>query len=385
MPSPRGAIEVLDGVRGSRLYHPGRSTDELSMDRVHITDRRLSDPEIWEGFADPYAAYPDRDPFREAVEAAGGELTYGSAVTEAELVEECAGADIVVTFKTPLTERVVDSLEGTRLIVRNGVGYDNVDVAAASERGILVSNVPGNCNDEMASHALALLLAAAHELLGYDRQLREETGWDHRRPVNQLFGETCGIVGLGRIGRAVVPKVRGLGMDVIAYDPYVDDDIFERLGVERVSFDGLLERARAVTVHAPLTAETAGLFSTPEFERMGEHAVLVNTARGPIVDEEALVQAVDAGEIWGAGLDVFEREPLTESPALDSDRIVCSPHRAGIAPAAERRAIEIAREELLRALRGETLRHVVNREVLERPDRLLNPEGTLGENGEETG
>lgn len=346
--------------------------------RIHITDRRLSDSTLWEGFPDPYEPYEDRDPFREVVESLGGEVTHGSAETETELVEECAGADVIVTFKTPLTRRVIESLAGTRLILRNGVGYDNVDVAAATEQGIPVSNVPGNCNDEMASHALALLLAAAHELVSSDRSLRSQAGW-HRNPVNQLLGGTCGIMGLGRIGRAVVPKVRGLRMDTIAFDPYLDDDIFHHLGVERVPFDELLDRSDAVTIHAPLTAETVHMFSNEEFERMKDRAVLVNTARGPIVDENALVRAVEAGEIWGAGLDVFEREPLTDSPALSCDRIVCSPHRAGISPEAELRAIEIARDEIRRALRGEPLRHIVNDAVVKYSDSLLNPEGTLEE------
>lgn len=346
--------------------------------RVHITDRRLSDPESWARFPDPYELYADRDPFKAPVEAIGGEVTHGTAETEAELIEECSRADVVVTFKTPLTRRVIESLDGTKLILRNGVGYDNVDVAAATDRGIPVSNVPGNCNDEMASHAFALMLAAAHELVRYDRGLHAGDGW-HRNPVNQLLDGTCGIVGLGRIGRAVPPKVEGLGMDVVAFDPYLDDDIFDHLGVERVAFDELLDRADAITVHTPLTAETKHMFSTPEFERMKERAVLVNTARGPIVDEAALVEAVERGEIWGAGLDVFEEEPLTDSPALSCDRIVCSPHRAGIAPEAERRAIEIARDEVLRLLRGDPLRHVVNDEVVKQPDGLLNPEGTFEE------
>jgi D-3-phosphoglycerate dehydrogenase len=310
-------------------------------------------------------------------------VTYGSAKTQAEVIEECAGADILVTFKTPLTEQVIDALDKTRLIVRNGVGYDNVDVAAATAKGIPVSNVPGNCNDEMASYALSLLLAAAHELVEHDHHVRDENGWTHRPPVNQLYNGTCGIVGLGRIGRALVPKVRGLEMDVVAYDPYVDADVFDFLGIERVVFDDLLDRADAVSIHTPLTARTEHMFSMSEFERMDKQAVLVNTGRGPIVDEEALVRAVETGEIWGAGLDVFEREPPSKSAVLDCDRIVCSPHRAGIAPKAERRAIEIARAEICRALRRETLRHVVNREVLERPDHLIHPEGSMDGAAEE--
>lgn len=348
------------------------------MTRVHITDRRLSNPDTWERFTDPYEEYENRDPFGEAIAEAGGRLTYGSAETEAELRKECAGADVIMTFMTPLPGDLIESLEETELIIRNGVGYDNIDVAAATRSGIPVSNVPGNCNDEMTSHALALMLTAAHELVAYDRQVREQNGWNDRFPVNQLIGGTCGIVGLGRVGRAVVPKVRGLGMDIVAYDPHLDADVFEYLDVERVSFEELLDRSDAVTIHAPLTDRTANMFSSEAFDRMNRRAVLVNTARGPIVDESALVQAVENGEIWGAGLDVFDREPPTNSPVLECERIVCSPHRAGIAPEAERRAIRIARDEIVRALRGETPRHVVNGEVFQHHKLTRGEDNELG-------
>ena len=343
--------------------------------QVLITDRRLSDPSIWDRLpdGDPYAAYPDRDPYREAVEAAGGELTHSRAETESAFVEECRDADVIVTFKAPFPERVLAEIGETALLMRNGVGFDNIAVEAATEHGIPVSNVPGNCNDDVASHALALMLAAAHELVEHDRALAE-TGELNRRAINQPYGGTCGIVGLGRIGRSLVPKVRGLGMDVIAYDPYLDDDIFAELDVESVPFEELLARSDAVSVHAPLTAETRHRFSTDEFETMRETAVLVNTARGPIVDEAALVEAVERGDIWSAGLDVFESEPPADSPVLDTDGIVCTPHSAGVSPAAERRAIEIGSEEVLRVFRGEHPRHLVNPEVFQRSETLLNPE-----------
>ncbi|GAB3413901.1 C-terminal binding protein [Haloparvum alkalitolerans] len=326
--------------------------------RVVLTDRRFT----------------DQEPYREAVEAAGGELVAVEAETEAEVVAACRDADVVVTFKAPISRAAIEAMGDCRLIMRNGAGFDNVDVAAASEHGIPVSNVPGYGNDDVASHAIALMHAAAHEIVHADRDVRESEGWGERRPINPMYGRTFGIVGFGRIGRAAVPMARGLDMDVIAYDPYVDDDVFEAFGVERVTFADLLDRAACVSIHAPLTAETRGLFSTPEFERMAADAVLVNTARGPIVDEAALVEAVEEGAIYAAGLDVFETEPPTDTPALACDRIVCSPHHGGMSPRANERCVAIGREEIVRALTGEHLRNVVNPEVFQRGEGLVNPE-----------
>jgi D-3-phosphoglycerate dehydrogenase len=158
---------------------------------------------------------------------------------------------------------------------------------------------------------------------------------------------------------------RGLNMDVIAYDPLLDDDIFEQLEVESVSFDELLERSDCVMVHAPMTNQTHQMFSTEEFRRMKDSAVFVNVARGPIVDEEALVDAVETDEIRAAGLDVYEAEPPDGSPVLDCERIVCSPHHAGGSVAAKENKISIVRDELERVLAGETLHNVVNQEVFQ--------------------
>jgi D-3-phosphoglycerate dehydrogenase len=154
-------------------------------------------------------------------------------------------------------------------------------------------------------------------------------------------------------------------MDVIAYDPQLDDDVFELLEVESVSFEELLKRSDCVTIHAPMNEQTHHMFSSAEFEQMKDSAVLVNVARGPIVDEEALVDAVEGGEIRAAGLDVFEDEPPTDSPVIDCDGITCSPHHAGSAPEAKANKIEIIRDELERALTGETLQNVVNGEVFQ--------------------
>lgn len=326
--------------------------------RVVITDRR----------------YPDQEPYRDAIERSGGELVFADANTESEVTEACRDADVVVTFKAPVSRSVIEAMEDCQLIMRNGTGYDNVDVAAATEYGIPVSNVPGYGNEDVSSHAIALMHASAHEVVYSDRDVRRADGWGQRRSINPMYNRTFGIVGFGRIGRATIDKVRGLNMDVVAYDPYVDDDVFRKFDVERVTFGELLDRSACISIHAPLTAETRHMFSTEEFERMAKGAVIVNTARGPIIDEGALVEAVETGEIFAAGLDVFETEPPTETPALECDRIICSPHHGGMSERADRRCIAIGRDEIVRALTGEHLQNVVNPEVFQRGDGLVNPE-----------
>lgn len=334
--------------------------------KVVVTDRRFT----------------DRDPYADPVRAAGGELVYADCQRHRDVVEACRDATVVLTFKAPITREAIEEMENARLIVRNGTGYDNVDVTAATDHGILVSNIPNYCTEEVASHAITLMLAVAHEVVRADRDLRESEGWGER-PLNRpLYDGTFGIIGLGRIGRSAARKARGYGMDVIAYDPYQHEDIFTELGVERVAFDELLDTADCVSVHAPLTGETHHMLSTAEFARMEDDAVVVNTARGPIVDEQALLEAVRAGDLWGAGLDVFESEPPKDAPAFDSDRIVVSPHHAGMSERAERRCIEIGLEKITAALNDEPLGEIVNPEAYGGSDQF-SPERSYWESDED--
>ena len=316
--------------------------------RVVVTDRRF-----------------EGDPYREAIEDAGGEIVYRELYTEDEVIEGTRDADVIVSLKSPITRRVIEELEDVRLIQRAGAGYDNINVKAASEHGIPVSNIPGKyCADELSEHAIALMFAAARDVVDSDASMREANGWDERPDVQMLQGGTFGIVGLGYIGRAAVPKAEGVGMNVVAYDPYLPDDVFESLGVERVSFDELLDRSDCISIHAQLTQENTHLFGPEEFEAMQDTAVLVNTARGAIVDEAALAEAVVDGEIWGAGIDVFEDEPPVDSPVFETTRIVCSPHHGARCGNAKENAIRLITEELVRAVAGDQLQHVVNPDTL---------------------
>lgn len=314
--------------------------------RVVVTSRRV----------------PDHDPYDDLVEEYGGELIYGDCQTERDAVELCADADVIIGGFVPVSASVMDAAGDLTAILVHAAGYDAVDVPEATHRGIPVANAPGYGSDAVACHAIALALAASHHIPRLDRRLREAPGWD-RETIYPLQGGTMGIVGLGRIGRKLVPKARGFDMDVIAYDPHLPEDVFELMDVERVGFEQVLERSDCISIHAPLTSVSHGLFSHSAFEQMKESAILINTGRGPIVDEPALEWALNRGEIRAAGLDVFEQEPPDGSPLLDRDDVVLTPHVAGGAEDAHEKVVAIMREELRRVFTGDPLENVVNPSV----------------------
>jgi len=328
--------------------------------RVVVTDRPFPEPNPYEGLLEE-----TDDIYGDVVNQTGDELIYAECTTEEVAIEACEGADVIITFIAPITNRVLDAAGDCKLVIRQGAGYDNVDVQAATARGIPVSNVPDYGSRDIASHGLALALAASHDIVTADQNLRETEKWGSSRVIEPMHSGTYGIVGLGRIGRRAVPMARGLNMDVIAHDPRLDNDVFEYFDIESVIFEELLERSDCIAIHATLSETNHHMFSTAEFERMKDSAVLVNVARGPIVNEEALVTAVENGNIRAAGTDVFEEEPPTDSPVLECDNIVCSPHHAGSSTEAKENKMQIVRDELERVLRGEQLHNVVNQEVFQ--------------------
>jgi len=332
--------------------------------RVVVTDRPFPEPNPYEGFLEE-----TDDIYGDVIDPEEDEIRCAECTTEDETVEACRDADVIITFIAPITEDVLEAAGDVRLVIRQGAGYDNVDVRAATARGIPVSNAPDYGSADVASHGIALALAASHDVVLADQGLREGPGWGSSRVIQPIQGGTYGIVGLGRIGRRAVPMARGLGMDVIAFDPLQDDDIFEQLDVEPVSFDELLERSDCITLHAAFNENTYHMFSSEEFAEMKDSAIIVNVARGPMIDEAALVSALEHDEIRAAGLDVFETEPPTDSPVLESDDVVCSPHHAGGSPGAKEKKLDIVRDELERVLTGEPLHNVVNQEVFQYQDQ----------------
>jgi D-3-phosphoglycerate dehydrogenase / 2-oxoglutarate reductase len=268
---------------------------------------------------------------RQIIEAAGGKVLVQRAENEEQRIELLRDAQAVLVGGAQINRTVIEAAPNLELIVRYGVGLDTLDIPAATEHGVLVAHYPDFCQPEVANHALMLLLAVARKLVPHDRSIR--SGQYRGTPLGPsapLHGETMGIVALGNIGRHFARRAEAIGMRVIAYDPYVDDDDFREHGVERAAtLEDLIDHADHISIHAPLTSETHHMFSREQFARMKPATILVNTARGPIVDQEALVEALRGGQIGGAGLDVFEVEPLAgESLLCEFDNVVLTPHSA---------------------------------------------------------
>jgi D-3-phosphoglycerate dehydrogenase len=284
----------------------------------------------------------------------------------AEVIARTRDADALIISSSPVSRRVMESLEGVKAVMRTGVGYDVIDVPAATELGVVVINVPDIWIREVANHALALLLAWNRRIVTLDREVRGGT-WSGRvagAVTGSLHGETVGIVGLGNIGSAFARRIAALETHVIACDPYVDDARFKTLGVERVDLPTLAARADYVSVHALLNAETRGLLNEAFFRRMKPTACLVNTSRGPIVDEAALARALREGRLAGAALDVFEEEPLAaDSPLRRLDNVILTPHAAYFSSPAVAQVPKRCGEEIARVLLKERPLNVVNPEV----------------------
>ena len=281
------------------------------------------------------------------------------------LIARTRDADALVVAFSPITRAVLSSLEGLKTVVRTGVGYDVIDVPAATELGVIVVNIPDIWVREVANHALALLLAWNRKILTLDRQVHAGI-WSGAVPggAGSLHGETVGIVGLGNIGSAFARRVAALEMNVIACDPYVDPGRFAALGVERVSLEALAERADYVSVHTLLNAETRHLIGEKFFRRMKPTAILINTSRGPVVDEAALARALKEKRLAGAALDVWEEEPVRrDHPLLAMGNVIATPHAAYFSTAAVAAVPRRCGEEIARVLSGQRPLNVVNPEV----------------------
>jgi len=285
--------------------------------------------------------------------------------TEDEVIEVAKDADGIINQYAPITRRVIESLKRCKVIARYGVGVDNIDVEAATEHNIIVANVPDYCIDEVSTHALALILACARGITLLDRKIRDKK-WDFTlaKPLFRTQGKTLGLFGLGRIARMVAQKASGFGIKIIAYDPYVSK---VNIGVKLVELSQLLSDSDFVSIHVPLTAETRHSFGKNELKVMKKTAYLINTSRGPIVDEKALYQALKNRWIAGAALDVMEKEPPDwKDLLLKLDNIIITPH---ISFYSEESYVELktkVAESVHAVLKGELPRAMVNPQVVKR-------------------
>jgi len=285
---------------------------------------------------------------------------------EDEMIARTRDADALVVSSQPITRGVMSALEGLKVVVRTGAGYDVIDVPAATDLGVIVVNIPDLWIREVANHALALLLAWNRGVLAMDHQVHAGV-WNGRVPrshTGALHGETVGIVGLGNIGSAFARRIAALETKVIACDPYVDDKHFDALGVERVSLETLAERSDYVSVHTLLNAETRHMIGEAFLRRMKPTAILINTSRGPVVDENALARALQEKRLAGAALDVWEEEPVrADNPLLKMENVIATPHAAYYSSAAVAQIPRRCGEEVARVLTGQRPLNVVNPEV----------------------
>lgn len=304
---------------------------------------------------------------RDIIGAAGAELVVAQCKTPEEVMAFAAGADGLLVQWAPITQGVIAKLGRCKVIVRLGIGVDNVDVRAATAKGIPVCNVPDYCLDEVTDHTISLALTLARQIPFVDRRVRARK-WQITpdAPMPAFRDMTYSTVGFGRIAQVVHERVCAFGFRRIAYDPYVSEDAFERLGVQRVSLHEAFSLADIVSLHCPLTDDTRHMVDAARLRQMKPSAILVNTARGGLVDTVALAEGLDAAEIASAGLDVFEEEPLPqEHPIRSCAHAVLTSHVAWYSERSVPELQKRAAEEIVRGLLGDRLRNCINPEVMD--------------------
>ncbi|EJN5883732.1 C-terminal binding protein, partial [Escherichia coli] len=273
-----------------------------------------------------------------------------------EKLRQVSNADAIMVREATVSRPMIEAMQQCRVIVRYGVGVDNIDSQAAKEKGIYVANVPDYGSEDVAEHALALLLAATRRIATRNRDVRDgQWGIGQREPMFRLAGKILGVVGFGRISRCFVQKASGIGFKrILVVDPLLTDKQASQAGVTRVNLDTLCREADFISLHAPLTPDTHHLIGEAELAKMKPSAVLVNTSRGGLIDEQALINALLQQRIFAAGLDVFESEPLSaKSPLLQMDNTLCTDHTAWFT---EESVVELqskAAHEVRRAFEGE--------------------------------
>jgi D-3-phosphoglycerate dehydrogenase / 2-oxoglutarate reductase len=312
-----------------------------------------------------------------AIRAAGGATRFALCRTDAERLQAVAGARILVAAHVKLTEDLFRA--GTRLAgaIRTGIGLDTVDMPAATRYGVCIAHVPDFCYDEVADSAWTLILAVVRKLLEADRRVRSGE-WipNALLPVHSLRGRTLGLVAFGHIARKVAERGRAFGVRLIAYDPYIDQAGMAAEGVEKVTLEVLLAQSDIVSLHTPLTPETRGLINAAAFARMKRGAILVNTSRGPVVDEPALIDALRSGRLAGAGLDVLATEPpARDNPLFAMQNVVLTPHSSSTTVEALEDLGRKVNMQIVQMLRGEWPTYLANRAVRSQPNVRLTASG----------
>jgi len=321
------------------------------------------------------SAPPHADIGESLLEPLGAALAKEECRNEDEIIAVARDSDAVMgrIAGLPFTRRVIEQLTRCRIIAGVGIGYEATDVEAATERGIVVTNVPDYCLDEVSGRAIALMLTLGYKITPINQLVKEKQAnmlgnvggmMQVAAPIFRIREQTLGVVGISRIGSVTALKARGLGMRVIAYDPYVPQGVIENLGVEPVDFDTLLKESDFISLHAPLTRETANMFGYEEFKKMKPTCYFINTARGGCVDEPAMVRALQEGLIAGAGLDVTVDEPIkADNPLIQMPNVILTGHTAWYSTAAQSELFYRPMTQIVLALKGKWPIYAINPDV----------------------
>ncbi len=276
------------------------------------------------------SVFPNLDPATAALAKLNPTFRMSKSANAEDILAVAKDADAILVTYAKITRDIIGQLTRCKAIGRFGLGVDNIDLVAAKEKGIAVNYVPDYCIREVSDHTMALLLALIRKV-PLSNKLVQAGRWEMPAvvPIRRIEGTVLGLLGFGNIPRLVAPKAQAFGIKVIAYDPYAKPDLFKAAGVESADLDSLLAKSDYVSVHAPLTPATRGMMNADAFSKMKKGALIVNTARGPLIDEPALIEALDAGQVGGAALDVVTTEPLAkDSPLLGRDNVILTPHTA---------------------------------------------------------
>lgn len=276
------------------------------------------------------SVFPTLDPAKAALARLNPTYRMAKSASADDILAVARDADALLITYAKITREIIDQLTKCKAIGRFGLGVDNIDLPAAKEKGIAVNYVPDYCIREVSDHTMALLLSLIRKV-PLSNKLVQAGRWEMPAvvPIRRIEGTVLGLVGFGHIPRLVAPKAQAFGIKVIAFDPFAKAELFKAANVESVDFGTLLQRSDYVSVHAPLMPQTRGMMNAAAFAKMKKGAYIVNTARGPLIDEPALIAALDAGQVGGAGLDVVATEPLAkDSPLLGRDNVIVSPHTA---------------------------------------------------------
>ena len=312
--------------------------------------------------------WPSTDPEREILEAAGAEVIVAPSDDEQTLMTLASDVDAILTCFAQVTEKVLRSTKKCVAVGRFGVGVDNIAVDTATEMGIAVTYVPDYCVDEVSDHVMAMLHTWNRKIAIFDQSVKKD-GWGHlglTMRIKRLRGKTLGIIGFGRIGQIVAEKSKAFGLNVLASDPVVSPEVVSKFGATLVPMDELLRESDFVTLHAPLIPDTFNLIGPNELSLMKKDSFLINAARGPLIDEDALYKALTGGDIGGAGLDVMvDNVPPTDHPLLTLENIIVTPHIAFFSQESTLELEQRAAKEVVRVYKGEMPDNLVNQKVLD--------------------